>query len=1009
MTKAKRKLSFSSPLSINTSVCSSISPPALKSPRNKRRKGDKTVKSPKRRRSVGEVRPPPEFIPFNYQTNCPEFTRLLDTNESDLDGTVLTNLQHELEAMLVHAADYQRRAYGEVTFLQTGEYPVQDLRNRPMPRCKLRQQPSVAQMSPLDILHANEPGLLRSFKSLLLDKLQESEYRSLYENTPWKYRCGVPAPAASRLRSGSTHQSPSTSRHHVKIGLGDQRIKLFRIDDPVNMFTQLADEEVQSTSRESPAKVVSKRESKEEEDDGASGSKCDEQWEVESERQSRASPIRTPRASRSSCGGNATGAGRSSPSKEKEKHYFAVPQAAARRQSGRLASKEVEKEAGHEEGGLTNGNRKLSITIKNEPLDVEMEEDEEFSPYLRSGTARIVSPRTKKELREDDEWGEGNKCNYVNGHGCGTFGNGITTNGAKKNGDYKRNGELKCNGMNGISYGGIYENGHANSKKKKAPRSPNKIVEQLVDDEYENSEGVEEEVVEPRKLSRRLSNGVDKYDEDDYRRHGEEERTSGGTEELNADELLGRMETLVIDSSNNIKQEFLQQFGAKVTRHLIAFGIIPEEAAESYEELIIKNFYDEIVSEEGRDLTDNREMDEVSVELLRYQYDLRDTEIQLRGLTQAIWRKLREDFATWTLSEQLDDACYDLFRLAVNMYREAPNRRLPQASEQPILMTAVEKRKQKARAYYGNRYVEQPPFHSFNNTRRPEKDPMMCPTANPRRMVPKWMRPQVPNPALQNVVPRQEWAGLPKDDTDQLDELPPPIQDQKKESPVSISPVQKSTSTPLTTPITKSESAQSQSSTKKDEKQTEPVKDQKSESTKDKAKESTAPVVPKETVDKAQTAVPEQTHPVNWGTTDGGKKSAKAESADTTLSPEGKLEPDEKDDGLDKGYDANDKDDKEDGAVEVKPILPKEKVKEKTEETNQSQSRADRYQSPFVDDDESSSFTSVFLVITLLVICLFLLQHNKKRILGLLLEGRSSGSSRRSNIRYRRLSQDAPN
>ena len=37
---------------------------------------------------------------------------------------------------------------------------------------------------------------------------------------------------------------------------------------------------------------------------------------------------------------------------------------------------------------------------------------------------------------------------------------------------------------------------------RKAPRSPNKIVEQLIDDEYENSEGVEEEVLEPRKLSR---------------------------------------------------------------------------------------------------------------------------------------------------------------------------------------------------------------------------------------------------------------------------------------------------------------------------------------------------------------------------------------------------------------------------------------------------------------------------------------------------------------------------
>ena len=61
-----------------------------------------------------------------------------------------------------------------------------------------------------------------------------------------------------------------------------------------------------------------------------------------------------------------------------------------------------------------------------------------------------------------------------------------------------------------------------------------------------------------------------------------------------------------------------------------------------------------------------------------------------------------------------------------------------------------------------------------------------------------------------------------------------------------------------------------------------------------------------------------------------GKKSTKAEpSAGTTLSPERKLEPDEKDDGLDKedkGYDANDKDDKEDGAVEIEPILPKEKV-----------------------------------------------------------------------------------
>ena len=63
--------------------------------------------------------------------------------------------------------------------------------------------------------------------------------------------------------------------------------------------------------------------------------------------------------------------------------------------------------------------------------------------FPREPIASVVSPRTKKELREDDEWGEGNKCNYVNGHSYGTFGNGITTNGAKKNGDYKRNGEVR--------------------------------------------------------------------------------------------------------------------------------------------------------------------------------------------------------------------------------------------------------------------------------------------------------------------------------------------------------------------------------------------------------------------------------------------------------------------------------------------------------------------------------------------------------------------------------------
>ncbi|KAK6751583.1 hypothetical protein RB195_003161 [Necator americanus] len=56
------------------------------------------------------------------------------------------------------------------------------------------------------------------------------------------------------------------------------------------------------------------------------------------------------------------------------------------------------------------------------------------------------------------------------------------------------------------------------------------------------------------------------------------------------------------------------------------------------------------------------------------------------------------------------------------------------------------------------------------------------------------------------------------------------------------------------------------------------------------------------------------------------------------------------------------------------------------------------------EQSEDSHFMTFIVVGGLLVFCLYLLHHNKKKILGLMFEGRSSGHSRR-NVRYRRLSQ----
>ncbi|EGT40111.1 hypothetical protein CAEBREN_13247 [Caenorhabditis brenneri] len=66
------------------------------------------------------------------------------------------------------------------------------------------------------------------------------------------------------------------------------------------------------------------------------------------------------------------------------------------------------------------------------------------------------------------------------------------------------------------------------------------------------------------------------------------------------------------------------------------------------------------------------------------------------------------------------------------------------------------------------------------------------------------------------------------------------------------------------------------------------------------------------------------------------------------------------------------------------------------------------YQKIRGSEEEGTGFMSFFFIASFLVIAIYLLQHNKKKILGLMFEGRSGKGSRSrgGNVRYRRLSQN---
>uniref|UniRef100_A0A8R1XTD3 Uncharacterized protein n=1 Tax=Onchocerca volvulus TaxID=6282 RepID=A0A8R1XTD3_ONCVO len=96
------------------------------------------------------VTPTPDFAEFNYLQECPKL--LAVTSDEDCQNVAvafsdLDKLQIELEQILVHTTDHQKKICGEITFLTTGDYPSDDISNRLMPVYELKTSESLPSCS----------------------------------------------------------------------------------------------------------------------------------------------------------------------------------------------------------------------------------------------------------------------------------------------------------------------------------------------------------------------------------------------------------------------------------------------------------------------------------------------------------------------------------------------------------------------------------------------------------------------------------------------------------------------------------------------------------------------------------------------------------------------------------------------------------------------------------------------------------------------------------------------
>ncbi|CAD5226484.1 unnamed protein product [Bursaphelenchus xylophilus] len=84
----------------------------------------------------------PECVIKQTYECLPALKTALESKLEDKWPEITYDLQFQLERMLAENIDYQKTVNGEVMFLTTGDYPTDDLTNRPMPSYDLRRSQS---------------------------------------------------------------------------------------------------------------------------------------------------------------------------------------------------------------------------------------------------------------------------------------------------------------------------------------------------------------------------------------------------------------------------------------------------------------------------------------------------------------------------------------------------------------------------------------------------------------------------------------------------------------------------------------------------------------------------------------------------------------------------------------------------------------------------------------------------------------------------------------------------
>ncbi|CAJ0573710.1 unnamed protein product, partial [Mesorhabditis spiculigera] len=200
---------------------------------------------------------PTEYFTFLTREKCPTLNNFLSAYEkhqkSELEGDLLAAIQHELEAMASHAADFSRHIQLETAFMQRGVYPLSDTSQRPLPQFQYKSTSLEYSDDEVDLFAAapevpKEPEdqldnwppehvakrfwtwckhdflkpiddkFLKAFRQSFMDPYSEETCSQLLVNEPWKHRVKAKkeTPKAKKHAKLARRRSSTNGHRDVK-------------------------------------------------------------------------------------------------------------------------------------------------------------------------------------------------------------------------------------------------------------------------------------------------------------------------------------------------------------------------------------------------------------------------------------------------------------------------------------------------------------------------------------------------------------------------------------------------------------------------------------------------------------------------------------------------------------------------------------------------------------------------------------------------------------------------